>query len=165
MMTGHSFGGGTTVASIAQIPDIIGGVALDAWTYPLEVEKDLDSPNLQRSRLLFLNSELWQWRQNLDRMDRFCEKSGGTWKKLTLKGSHHHNFDESPLWFGPLLSKHILKLSGPNLDFEIGLRCIAQVCVRFGRNLLEASIESSTDYDVRKELDDPELIIGSDQER
>eukprot|EP01027_Heterolobosea_sp_BB2_P019888 GEZU01028031.1.p2 GENE.GEZU01028031.1~~GEZU01028031.1.p2 ORF type:complete len:193 (+),score=66.88 GEZU01028031.1:148-726(+) len=87
---------------------------------------------------LFLNSELWQWKDNLNRMDRLIaglnsNNNNGTRGFIaTLKGSRHHNFNDVALW-SPLVFKHLAKdmLVGSTIDVEDSLRVVVATVLTF----------------------------------
>lgn len=74
-MVGHSFGGATTVLSLAKDKRFRCGVALDVWMLPLGkgiFSYDLDQP------LLFVNSQQFHcWDQNVDPLKKFISNKPG----------------------------------------------------------------------------------------
>jgi len=138
VMVGHSFGGGSVVEAVRSIPNVMSGVALDAWMEPVgstleEMASEWNWEQMKNKRFLFLNSELWQWESNLAKMRLIEASTRGTWLITTLQGSTHHSFDDSGMWFGELFSRRVLKLIGP-LKHKRGIQCIVEVISDFVHN-------------------------------
>jgi dienelactone hydrolase len=130
---GHSFGGATVLESMLtlkqynDIPQISAAMALDSWLFALGPLKEfsLESPNpdylefrekLTRFKdnpcpISFVNSELWQWEHNVKRMDYIAQLAGDVGSAGSMKGTHHHNFNDIPLIM-PTLAK-LAKKIGP----------------------------------------------------
>jgi len=65
---GHSFGGATTVLSLATDPRFKVGLALDSWMFPIREETlNYTSPG----NLLFINCEKFQGAKNLETMKKY----------------------------------------------------------------------------------------------
>lgn len=124
---GHSFGGGTCCAACVSIMEPIAfkcGLSLDGWMDPIvnDLERKNDDPSILeqikqiRSRksmeggkslppFAFINSDLWQWDNNLKSMDKILLTMQDTEElnpetaqpkvyKMKMKDTHHHNFDD-----------------------------------------------------------------------
>ncbi|XP_046396663.1 platelet-activating factor acetylhydrolase-like [Ischnura elegans] len=72
VIIGHSFGGATTLLSLAKDPRLRIGIALDAWMYPVKRVADLPL-RLSTQPILFVNMQYFQKRHNLDEMRRLLE--------------------------------------------------------------------------------------------
>jgi pimeloyl-ACP methyl ester carboxylesterase len=199
-VVGHSFGGGTAAMAIREIKDIVRGISLDGenfiflslscdahplstlgWLFPLknvdvgtEAEGELA---LRDKHFLFSNSDLWQWKENLDRMRNLCSASSlpsspnsNNWQMVTIKGTTHHSFDDVPLWFSNFLSQKVLKLAGPNLDQRSALEIIGQTSALYLKKdildfLASSSASSSSSFvellkrDRTQKTDVP-LVVG-----
>ena len=60
-VAGHSFGGATTVAALGHDSRLRAGVAMDSWMLPVEEEV---YDRIQQP-LLFINTETFQWKENV----------------------------------------------------------------------------------------------------
>uniref|UniRef100_A0A1X7VW70 1-alkyl-2-acetylglycerophosphocholine esterase n=1 Tax=Amphimedon queenslandica TaxID=400682 RepID=A0A1X7VW70_AMPQE len=81
---GHSYGGSTVVQTMVQDKHFKCGLALDSWLFPIEeedLEKSLDRP------LVFINTDTFQWPENVAKMMKFVERNEAT--MYTLKGCTH----------------------------------------------------------------------------
>jgi len=80
IISGHSMGGATTVRALTTEPRFKGGVALDAWMFPVRQ----DPVELNKEKLLFINFEKFQGQKNLETMSKFETKLDfGSESKLT----------------------------------------------------------------------------------
>jgi dienelactone hydrolase len=167
---GHSFGGGTIAATLASTVDpqpFRCGMSLDGWLDPVinnAIRPD-DSPTILDEvsqirkehtlpPLAFVNSDLWQWKNNLKNMDTFLHAMSDTesypmWTqqskvyKYKMTGTAHHNFNDISVlmpWCG-----RYLKYIGPSVDsFSV-------------MDKLTKLIEQFFDYhmEVKEEVTDP----------
>ncbi|XP_071451361.1 platelet-activating factor acetylhydrolase 2, cytoplasmic-like [Hetaerina americana] len=83
VIIGHSFGGATTLLSLAKEPRLRIGIALDAWMYPVKRVADLPL-RLPTQPLLFINMQYFQKRHNLEEMRRLLE--GATSPEAVAEG-------------------------------------------------------------------------------
>lgn len=88
-VVGHSFGGATAVASLANNERFKVGVLLDGWMFPLDdkiYEQKMQQP------MLFINSETFSDNKNIKRMRKLnngLADPGSDRKMITLLGSVH----------------------------------------------------------------------------
>ncbi|KAK7077113.1 Platelet-activating factor acetylhydrolase [Halocaridina rubra] len=98
IMSGHSFGGGTTICTLAKDKRFKVGVALDPWMFPIkgEVEticKDVTQP------LICISTEAFQADVNLKAMGKL---NAETTTFVTIKGTVHQNQCDTPFLVGPI---------------------------------------------------------------
>ena len=126
-------------------------VALDIWTFPLyeaTLNSGLSSPSL------FFTSDLWQPEIGRAQLAKITEtstqKNAYNHYNLTLKGSHHHNFDDLSIHI-PYIGK-LLGVLGHISPFE-GMDIICAVTAAFldkhlksTKNKLHSYIERSSSH-------------------
>ena len=71
VMAGHSYGGATTVLTLAKDERFHHGLALDGWLFPLKDEAV--SPN---QPIVFINTESFMNRDNIAKMKTFLKDKG-----------------------------------------------------------------------------------------
>ncbi|NXN99975.1 PAFA acetylhydrolase, partial [Rhinopomastus cyanomelas] len=104
---GHSFGGATVIESLSKDARFRCGVALDAWMLPVGDAIYQDSV---QQPLLFINSEKFQWADNVLKMQQLS--SGDADKKMiTIKGSVHQSFPDFTFVSGEIVGR-FFKLKG-----------------------------------------------------
>ena len=102
MMAGHSFGGATTVLTLAKDPRFHAGIALDAWLFPL---KSFDVRKEVRKSLFFISSDSFRSEDNLNKMKELLieesEASSSDCERrfVYIKGSVHQNLLDLPFVF------------------------------------------------------------------
>lgn len=122
-VVGHSFGGLTTAAACAVDNRIKTGVILDGYFEPLFFERF----NWKKCpKMMFINSELWQWKGNLDVMQQVIDATKSVLH--TVKGTMHHNFDDC-CFIIQRMYKLMNKL-GP-IDPLKGMQTINSIIVKF----------------------------------
>ncbi|KAG8225177.1 hypothetical protein J437_LFUL006702, partial [Ladona fulva] len=84
VIIGHSFGGATTLLSLAKDPRLRVGIALDAWMYPVKRVEDLPL-RLPSQPLLFINMQYFQTGYNLEEMRRLL--AGATGEDAVIEGT------------------------------------------------------------------------------
>lgn len=134
---GHSFGGSTSVAASAVDPRLRSAMSLDGWFEHFDFDKFSF-----RKPLFFVNSELWQWKENLDKMKTVmdnAEKNGTKVLKYTLKGTRHHNFDDVSALL-PLTKT--LKAAGP-VDVHQAFHITNEFLIRFFEESLGENSDAS----------------------
>lgn len=102
ILAGHSYGGATTLACLANDPRFKQGLVLDGWLFPLKDD------NLSPSQpIVFINTESFMNRQNINRMKFFL--TGNKDRRMVfIKGSVHQNHIDAPLIFKSGLIKKII---------------------------------------------------------
>uniref|UniRef100_A0A6B2LB50 1-alkyl-2-acetylglycerophosphocholine esterase n=1 Tax=Arcella intermedia TaxID=1963864 RepID=A0A6B2LB50_9EUKA len=80
---GHSFGGATSIEALKQDPRIKCSVSWDGWMFPFVDVSPVQKP------ILFINSDLWQWKENLEVMKIISPKL------IAVRSTLHHDFDDS----------------------------------------------------------------------
>lgn len=120
---GHSFGGATAVQAGYYHPELFHSVlSLDGWMFPVnkEVFTDEEFPGEARPTF-FLNTELFQWRENLAlmkalvaRLNRKHEELGRTPTSVVMKilGSAHQNQSDFALLV-PKFAMQRVGMAGP----------------------------------------------------
>ena len=101
VMAGHSYGGATTLMTLAQDARFKQGLVLDGWMFPLK-----DEAVTPEQPIMFVNTESFMSRQNINRMKEFL--SGDSRKMIFIKGSVHQNHIDAPLIFKDGLVKKII---------------------------------------------------------
>jgi hypothetical protein len=106
-------------------------------------QKDvLDSPLLQP--FLWINSDLFQWKENLDQMKTTCENTKTIAYQITIKETSHHNFNDLPILLAPFLIKLIRKKTKSflgNIDSTLAFKIINYFMIKFFEHHL---IENNT---------------------
>jgi len=100
-VVGHSFGGATTVLSLAKEKRFRCGVALDVWMLPLGEEifnYDIDQP------LLFVNSQAFhRWRENMDPLKKLINKKPHKRPIIAIRCTKHMNQCDIPSVLPPYI--------------------------------------------------------------
>ena len=90
---GHSFGGGTSVAASIMDSRIKSCISLDGWYTPI-------NPNVYQLGLnipfIHLGRTEWEKEINYEILDSIFAYGNSTTYKLSLEGSHHYDFTDSP---------------------------------------------------------------------
>lgn len=109
-LVGHSFGGATTAATLAEDERFAGGVALDAWMFPTRDMKDIGS-KIERP-LLFLSADTFRTADNIGKIKEFSQntKSEGF---FYVKGSIHQNVLDASFLVDWKSLRQILGLESP----------------------------------------------------
>jgi hypothetical protein len=96
VMSGHSFGGATTVLSLGLDSRFKVGIVLDGWLYPIKDEKDLSDKVNQP--IMFINTESFLHEENLKKMATFSEAASDDHERIchVIKGSVHQNHIDAP---------------------------------------------------------------------
>jgi hypothetical protein len=153
---GHSFGGCTTVAALTITnkhgePYFKLGISLDGWLEPLACSEDLsqletdqihsankDSFVYRISRmkkfpvLAFINSELWQWEQNIATMEiigKYLMRHVKLQYMWTIPQTGHHNYNDLGL-LAPKLGKK-LKLLQSDIDHVHHITVLCDILYKF----------------------------------
>lgn len=108
---GHSFGGATAIASSKTIESIKCGVSLDGWMWP--VDEELRKREAKSKQVLFINSDIFQWKDNIDRMNQISNSSQLGYL-VDIVGTSHHNYNDFGFYL-PRLGKSISTFAKPML--------------------------------------------------
>jgi len=119
---GHSFGGATAIQVLSQDPRIMCGVSWDGWMFPLS--DTLKKTPIQKP-FLFINSDLWQWKENLEVMKNLSQDK----YMIAIKSTRHHNFDDSDYFSLPYILQ-TMKMIGFN-DRQVVKHLITILTVAF----------------------------------
>ncbi|CAI5455068.1 unnamed protein product [Caenorhabditis angaria] len=106
-VVGHSFGGGTALASTAYTTDFQKAIVMDGWMFPLDVNQQEQS----NQPTMFINIGDWQWNENLDVMKRIFPHNDKN-VLFTISGGVHQCFSDFPFIFPHWLAKK-LGVQGP----------------------------------------------------
>ncbi|CAB3990535.1 Platelet-activating factor acetylhydrolase [Paramuricea clavata] len=90
---GHSFGGVTTIATLAKDKRFKCGIAMDAWMFPLGDElyhHTVSQP------LLFINTGTFHWRKNIQQIKELLNNETVERKMVTIKGTSHLTQSDLP---------------------------------------------------------------------
>jgi len=118
-VVGHSFGGATTVATLAKDPRFKVGVALDSWMLPLDdsLYQQVEQP------VLFVNTDTFQWETNVRDMFKLDVNKEPDQKRvlITIKGTCHQSVSDFQFLvskkFGKFMEmRHSLK---PSIAMEV----------------------------------------------
>ena len=90
---GHSFGGGTSLASTILDSRIKSCLSLDGWYTP--VHPDIYSQGIS-TPFLHLGQVEWDTDINYEILDKIIQSKKNIAYKLTLDGAHHYDFTDSP---------------------------------------------------------------------
>ena len=101
ILTGHSYGGATTMMTLAQDKRFTQAVVLDGWLFPMK-----DETVNPEQPIMFINTESFMSRQNINRMKEFL--TGANRKMVFIKGSVHQNHIDAPLIFKDGIIKKII---------------------------------------------------------
>lgn len=94
-MSGHSFGGATTLLTLHSDPRFKAGIVLDGWLYPI---RDMKNLNLENRSVMFINAESFLNEENLQTMANFADNDNNNVQRLChyIQGSVHQNFIDVP---------------------------------------------------------------------
>ncbi|XP_064506777.1 platelet-activating factor acetylhydrolase isoform X1 [Pseudopipra pipra] len=114
---GHSFGAATVIESLSKEIRFRCGIALDVWMLP--VGDDIYENSVQQP-LLFINSEKFQWADNILKIKKLISNDTNK-KMITIKGSVHQSFPDFTFVSGGIIAR-FFKLKGeidPNEAIDI----------------------------------------------
>lgn len=86
-MIGHSFGGATVIACLADDPRYKVAVILDGWMHPV----DPDLPSQVKQPALMVNMEAFQWEKNVEQMKAMQKDTTADRPMITIKGTCHQS--------------------------------------------------------------------------
>jgi platelet-activating factor acetylhydrolase len=103
VLAGHSYGGATTLLTLARDDRFHHGLVLDGWLFPL---KDEEVKPVQP--IVFINTESFMNRDNIAKMKTFLQDRTQDRRLIFIKGSVHQNHIDAPLIFKDGLIKRIM---------------------------------------------------------
>lgn len=124
---GHSFGGATSLYTLAKEPRFKMGVILDGWMFPLKEEKDLKI----NQPIVFINTQTFHIPSNLEAMKAFLKKPSESTERtlFTIKGTTHETQTDTPIVLGHWLNFFMKKLD-PKVGAKINTFLILQFLER-----------------------------------
>jgi len=154
VLAGHSYGGATTLLTLAQDRRFKQGLALDGWLFPLKDE--VVSPT---QPIVFINTESFMNRQNINRMKMFLTGIEDR-RMVFIKGSVHQNHIDAPLIFK---TSFIKRMMGMNSDTDPVL--VLDLNDKLMLHFIWTHLEMELDKDVVQFLEHHEnvLIEASDE--
>jgi len=128
IMSGHSFGGATTLLALAEDSRFNIGIALDAWLYPI---KELNLAETVQQPILFINTESFLNTRNLNKMATFqSSKSQNIDRKsFYIRGTVHQNHLDLPFLVPQTTVKKVLGLhskTSPELAMNVNNKLMVQ---------------------------------------
>ncbi|NXV78834.1 PAFA acetylhydrolase, partial [Atlantisia rogersi] len=151
---GHSFGGATVIESLSKELRFRCGIALDAWMLPVG---DDTYQNSVQQPLLFINSEKFQWAENILKMKRLSSNDTNK-KMITIKGSVHQSFPDFTFVIGELIGRFF------NLKGEIDPNEAIDISNHASLAFLQKHLSLKKDFDKWDSLVDgigPNVIPGT----
>jgi dienelactone hydrolase len=126
-MAGHSFGGCTTIDCVAALNashGFVSGAALDSWMHPLGASERGATLTLPT---LMLNTDLFQWKANVDQMFALCKRSAAASVVGFVPRTGHQSVSDFPQFMrlGTRLLGHV-----GNIDAETALNAYADAMLR-----------------------------------
>ena len=124
ILAGHSFGGATTLVSLAHDKRFKQGLVLDGWLFPIKEKKKL-SPS---QPIMFINTESFINKENIDKMRTFVSDIPDR-RMVFIKGSVHQNQMDAPLIFKSAIVKRFVGMHSatePGLVLDINNRLMLQ---------------------------------------
>jgi len=113
ILTGHSFGGVTSLLTLNEDSRFQRGIVLDSWLFPIR-----DEVFQPRQPLVFINTESFMNKNNIARMKMFMTEPDLERRMFFIKGSVHQNHIDAPAIFQ---SNFIKKIIGMYSDTDPGL--------------------------------------------
>ena len=128
IMSGHSFGGATTILTLSEDHRFNIGIALDAWLFPI---KELDLSSSVQQPILFINTESFLNKNNLNKMATFkpTDSQNIERKSYCIRGTVHQNHLDLPFLVPKNLVKKVLGLHSetcPNVAMNINNKLMVQ---------------------------------------
>ena len=131
ILSGHSYGGATTVMTLARDKRFKQGVVLDGWLFPMK-----DETVKPEQPILFINTESFMSRHNIERMKQFLTDSSR--KMIFIKGSVHQNHIDAPLIFKDGIIKKILGMrsdTDPILVLDLNDKLMLDFMITYVKNI------------------------------
>merc|ERR1712179_396142 len=123
VMSGHSFGGATTIMAVAKDDRFTAGVSLDGWLFSLRDEHlKITKP------LLFIDAETFNAKENLEKKMEYLPMNPDN-KHLSIRGAIHQSYMDTPLMFKASFIKKIAgmhSLTCPDKVLAINNRLMLQ---------------------------------------
>ena len=111
IIAGHSFGGATTLLTLAEDTRFKSGIALDAWLFPV---KDMNLSDTVKQPILFINTESFLNTRNLTQMATFENSTASDISEerrcYCIPGTVHQNHLDLPFLVQHTALKRILGL-------------------------------------------------------
>jgi len=148
VLAGHSYGGATTLVTLAQDNRFKHGLVLDGWLFPLKDEEI--SPT---QPIVFINTESFMNRQNINRMKMFLTGIKDR-RMVFIKGSVHQNHIDAPLIFKSGIIKRIIGMHS-DTDPVLVLDLNDKLMLHF----IWTHLEMEPDKDVVQFLEHHESVI------
>lgn len=104
VMTGHSFGGATTLMSLANDKRFRLGIVMDGWLFPLKDEELQDKVS---QPLLLIDTESFITEENLSKKQNYLNTNPKS-QCFCIKGSVHQNHMDTPIIFKDTLVKKVI---------------------------------------------------------
>nr|XP_026690770.1 platelet-activating factor acetylhydrolase-like [Ciona intestinalis] len=153
---GHSFGGGTAVATLSMDERFKVGIGLDSWMYPLDQKI---YTNIKSVPFLFINSENYQWAESVEDMRKLDSDTfdiEAERKIITLAGTSHLSQTDFALFVKSRFIAKLIHFTGTaeplgvaKLNNEIVRAFIGKhLGLEFGRDL-ESLIQENEDGIIR----------------
>uniref|UniRef100_A0A0K8TC63 1-alkyl-2-acetylglycerophosphocholine esterase n=2 Tax=Lygus hesperus TaxID=30085 RepID=A0A0K8TC63_LYGHE len=114
VMMGHSFGGATTLLTMANDTRIKCGVILDGWMYPIK-----DEPLDIKGPLYFINSQTFHIESNIQSLEKLINANPESREVVTIRHSTHETQTDTPHIMGYWLDWFMYKLdpeTGSNIN-------------------------------------------------
>ena len=149
IMSGHSFGGATTLLTLAEDTRFKAGIALDAWLFPI---KDLNLSASVKQPILFINTESFLNTRNLEKMSTFSTTSSQNLEErkcLTIQGTVHQNHLDLPFLVQHKMLKRILGLYSDTCP-EVVMNVNNKLMVQFIFKHLGLSADAEIDEVIAK---------------
>jgi len=148
VLAGHSYGGATTLMTLAKDSRFKQGLVLDGWLFPLKDEEI--SPT---QPIVFINTESFMNRQNINRMKMFLTGIKDR-RMVFIKGSVHQNHIDAPLIFKSGLIKRIIGMHS-DTDPVLVLDLNDKLMLHF----IWTNLEMELDKDVAQFLEHHESVL------
>ncbi|XP_067046198.1 platelet-activating factor acetylhydrolase 2, cytoplasmic-like [Acropora muricata] len=120
---GHSFGGATTVLSLAKNKRFRCGVALDVWMLPLG--EDIYNYEVEQP-LLFINTQAFhRWPENHEPQKTFINKKPDTRPIIAIRWTKHLDQCDIPAVLPPYISRRMALSGKLSPSISLSLNCQA----------------------------------------
>jgi len=150
VMAGHSYGGATTLMTLAKEERFHHGLALDSWLFPLK-----DEVALPKQPIVFINTESFMNRDNIAKMKTFLKDGKDKDRRMIfVKGSVHQNLIDGPLIFNPGIVKRIMGFQSETSPVLV-LDLYAKLMLHF----IYQHLELKVDKDIVSFLEHHESIL------
>ena len=132
ILSGHSYGGATTVMTLARDKRFKQGVVLDGWLFPMKEETvKPEQP------IIFINTEGFMSRHNIERMKQFLTDDSSR-KMIFIKGAVHQSHNDAPLIFKDGIIKKIIGMQSdtdPILVLDLNDKLMLDFMIRYVKKI------------------------------